>query len=95
VQKSLFGRTLRGSKDELVGYRVEKLRIKDQSVIEKSGTEWHPILIFVGLPSAFVQGMVFEVSEEELIQADAYEVADYSRKKEQTKSGAEVWIYTS
>jgi hypothetical protein len=39
--------------------------------------------------------MVFEVSEEELIQADAYEVADYSRKKEQTKSGAEVWIYTS
>jgi gamma-glutamylcyclotransferase (GGCT)/AIG2-like uncharacterized protein YtfP len=74
---------------------VEKLRIKDQSVIEKSGTEWHPILIFVGLPSAFVQGMVFEVSEEELIQADAYEVADYSRKKEQTKSGAEVWIYTS
>jgi hypothetical protein len=39
VQKSLFGRTLRGSKDELVGYRVEKLRIKDQSVIEKSGTE--------------------------------------------------------
>lgn len=95
VQKSLFGRTLRGSKDELVGYRVEKLRIKDQSVIEKSGAEWHPILIFVGLPSAIVQGMVFEVSEEELIQADAYEVDDYSRKKGQTKSGTEVWIYTS
>ena len=37
----------------------------------------------------------FEVSEEELIQADAYEVDDYSRKKGQTKSGTEVWIYTS
>ena len=95
VQKSLFGRTLRVSKDELVGYRVEKLRIKDQSVIEKSGAEWHPILIFVGLPSAIVQGMVFVLSEEELIQAVVYEVDDYSRKKEQTKSGAEVWIYTS
>ena len=64
-------------------------------MLEKCGAEWHPILIFVGLPSAMVQGMVFELSEEELIQADIYEVDDYSRKKEQTKSGAEVWIYTS
>ena len=61
---TLFGITLRRSKDELDGYRVEKLRIKEQSVIEKSGTEWQPILIFVGLPSAIVQGMVFELSEE-------------------------------
>ena len=90
---TLFGRTLRRSKDELDGYRVEKLGIKDQSVIEKSGTEWQPILIFVGLPSAIVQGMVFELSEEELIQVDLFEVDDYSRKKGLTKSGMEVWIY--
>ena len=90
---TLFGRTLRRSKDELDGYRVEKLGIKDQSVIEKSGTEWQPLLIFVGLPSAIVQGIVFELSEEELIQVDLFEVDDYSRKKGLTKSGTEVWIY--
>jgi len=39
------------------------------------------------------KSMVFELSEEELIQVDLFEVDDYSRKKGLTKSGTEVWIY--
>ena len=48
-------------------------------MIESSGTENHPILKYTGNKSDFVEGTLFEISAEELIQADNYEVDDYKR----------------
>ncbi len=95
VQESLFGRLLGGTREELPGYKVEKLKIKDQSVIEKSGTDLHPILVHTGKSADVVAGMVFEVSEEELQKTDEYEVKDYKRTFADMRSGTRAWIYGS
>ena len=95
VQESLFGRILAGAKEQLPGYKVEKLKIKDQAVIEKSGTEMHPILVHTGDSTDVVSGMVFEVTQAELEKADEYEVEDYRRTLAPMRSGSQAWIYSS
>lgn len=95
VQESLFGRILAGTKEELHGYKVEKLKIKDQAVIEKSGTDMHPILVQTGKPQDVVAGMVFEITQAELEKADEYEVDDYRRTLATMRSGTQAWIYCS
>jgi hypothetical protein len=95
VQESLFGRLLAGTKEELPGYKVEKLKIRDQVVIEKSGTDMHPILVHTGELADVVAGMVFEITQAELEKADEYEVEDYQRNSAIMRSGAHAWIYSS
>ena len=95
VQESLFGRLLVGTKEELPGYKVEKLKIRDQAVIEKSGTDMHPILVYTGEPADVVVGMVFEITQAELEKADQYEVDDYLRNLAVMSSGTQAWIYCS
>jgi len=79
----------------LPGYKVEKLKIKDQAVIEKSGTDMHPILVRTGEPADLVSGMVFEITQAELEKADEYEVDDYLRSLADMSSGTQAWIYCS
>lgn len=93
VQLETFGRLLDGISDVLVGYELSEVRIRDASVIEKSGTEIHPILKYTGNESDEVAGMVFEVTGEELQKADEYEVEDYKRVLGCFKSGSSAWIY--
>ena len=95
VQESLFGRILAGTKEELHWYKVEKLKITDQAVIEKSGTDMHPILVQTGKPQDVVAGMVFEITQAELEKADEYEVDDYRRTLATMRSGTQAWIYCS
>ena len=95
VQESLFGRILAGTKEELHGYKVETLKIKDQAVIEKSGTDMHPILVQTSKPQDVVAGMVFEITQAELEKADEYEVDDYQRTLATMRSGTQAWIYCS
>jgi gamma-glutamylcyclotransferase (GGCT)/AIG2-like uncharacterized protein YtfP len=40
-----------------------------------------------------VPGTVFEVTEEELSQADAYEADDYERVQAPLESGGRAWVY--
>ena len=70
VQRETFGRILKGVKDTLVGYVLSEVRIKDSSVIEKSGTNLHPILRATANRSDEVEGMIFEITHAELLQAD-------------------------
>ena len=95
VQESLFGRILTGRKEELPGYKIEKLKITDRAVIEKSGTDMHPILVRTREPSDLVSGMVFEITQAELEKADEYEVDDYRRNLAIMSSGTHAWIYFS
>jgi hypothetical protein len=93
VQLSTFGRELRGEPDELVGFELSKQRIDDAEFVAKSGKALHSIVKFNGRDGSHVTGMVFEVSESELEQADRYEPAGYKRVKTRLASGKEAWVY--
>ncbi len=95
VQRETFGRLLEGERDVLPGYVIGEVIISDPEVIRKSGTDRHPILRYTGNPQDEVPGMVFEVSEAELLQADAYEVDDYARVEATFRSGAIAWVYAA
>ena len=95
VQISTFGRTLTGKADVLPGYRIEKLKITDPDVIRKSGEDVHSVILFTGNANDQIPGVAFDVSPDELLQADSYEVADYKRVQVRLLSGAPAWVYVS
>lgn len=93
VQLANFGRLLGGRADRLPGYAVSMLEIVDAEVVAISGTAYHPVLRPTGAESDLVEGMVFEITEDELAAADAYEVDDYRRVLARLESGVEAWAY--
>lgn len=66
VQQSSFGRLLKGAKDTLVGYKVEDTLIDNEEVVKTSGLAYHPIAIYTGNTSDEIDGVVFEITEDEL-----------------------------
>jgi gamma-glutamylcyclotransferase (GGCT)/AIG2-like uncharacterized protein YtfP len=92
VQRSSFGRSLKGAPEALPGWKREMVEITDPDVLAKSGMRFHPIIV-PGTASDEVTGMVFEITEDELASADRYEVSDYKRIAVRLKSGAEAWVY--
>jgi gamma-glutamylcyclotransferase (GGCT)/AIG2-like uncharacterized protein YtfP len=93
VQIATFGRKLKGKEATLVGYVVSQIEIKDQKVIQLSGKKFHPILKKTGNTEDKVHGKVFQVSSQELIDSDKYEVDCYMRKEETLYCGEKAWIY--
>jgi gamma-glutamylcyclotransferase (GGCT)/AIG2-like uncharacterized protein YtfP len=92
VQIASFGHTLQGKPDALPGWRREMIEIIDAEVFCLSGERFHPILV-PGSADDEIPGMVFEISDDELKRADAYEVEDYKRIKARLKSGLEAFVY--
>jgi gamma-glutamylcyclotransferase (GGCT)/AIG2-like uncharacterized protein YtfP len=95
VQIETFGRELDGDKDALLGYYLSEIEIQDKDVIKTSGTNIHPILRASENPYDEVQGTVFEITKEELFNADQYEVSEYMRVSAKLKSGKTTWIYAA
>ncbi len=95
VQIANFGRELSGTKDTLQGYIIGEVHITDERVIRESGKTIHPILRFTGNLADEVSGMVFDVTNAELAQADDYEVDDYVRVLVKLQSGKDCWIYAA
>lgn len=95
VQLESFGRLLKGEQDVLSGYCLEALEIKDKNVLEQSEQNIHPIAVPSDKENDKVNGVVFEITREELQMADAYEVEDYKRVSVRLDSGKEAWIYIS
>ena len=93
VQLSLFGRRLDGKQDALVGFRLTIVRIEDEDFVASSGSADHRNLQFTGDPSDYVEGTAFAVTQSELLQADAYEPAGYTRTLVQLRSGLKAWVY--
>jgi hypothetical protein len=93
VQLANFGRKLTGNEDALPGFTLSMIEITDPDVVATSGEAFHPIVSWTGNPTDLVNGMVFEISEEELQRADSYEVADYKRIKVTLASGITAWVY--
>ena len=93
VQQSTFGRKLSGASDELLGYVQSMVEIENPEVVATSGKTHHPIVSFTGKETDRIPGMIFEVTEAELAQADVYEVAAYKRVAANFASGREAWVY--
>src|SRR4026208_943341 len=79
VQLSTFGRVLHGQPDQLVGFEQEVYRIEDPEFVATSGKADHAIVRFTGDNSSRVNGIVFEVSDHELVRSDEYEPIGYAR----------------
>ena len=93
VQLSTFGRILTGAPDSLVGFLITEVRIEDPEVVATSGKEFHPIARKTGGFNNRVPGTVFEITEEELMHSDAYEVDAYKRVETVLASGKSAWVY--
>jgi hypothetical protein len=93
VQMANFGRRLSGRADSLPGYTLEPIMIEDASVVALSGKSQHTIAKRSPNADDEVNGMVFEITAAELVAADRYEVAEYTRVEVTLKSGVKAWVY--
>ena len=93
VQLATFGRELLGTSDQLVGFHQSMVKIEDPEVVKTSGKTHHPIVKQTGIAGDRVAGTAFEVTDEELANADKYEVSDYKRVSATLASGRRAWVY--
>ena len=93
VQLSTFGRTLQGTPDVLVGYRLRMITIADEEFVALSGSAEHRTLQFTGDEADSVAGTTFAVTSEELKRSDDYEPDGYRRVLVELRSGTEAWVY--
>ena len=84
IQRNIFGRTVNGQKDSLFGYRESMTMV---------GGEAFPLII----PdvSGRVEGLVLELTADDLDLADKYETDAYRRIKIFLNSGITAWVYVS
>ena len=95
VQLATFGRRLAGTPDVLPGFEQSMMKIDDPDVVETSGQSHHPIVRFTGRSGDGVAGTVFEITPDELLSADRYEVAAYKRVAVRLSTGVEAWVYVA
>lgn len=93
VQLDTFGRILKGKKDCLKNYILSQIIITDPEVVKSSGTDTHPILEYTGNDKDLVEGIIFELTDYELLKADGYEVDDYERNQLIFASGETAYVY--
>ena len=87
VQRSTFGRRLDGRRDELPRYERTSVTIGDTRYANVK---------FNGDEESCVPGIVFEVTDAELANADEYEEpAFYKRVVAVLASGRRAWVYVS
>ena len=79
----------------MVGFEASVLRIDDPDFVAASGKADHAIVRFTGNPESRVAGMVFELTDLELAEADAYEPAGYARVSTTLASGKQAWVYAA
>lgn len=95
VQIATFGRRLESRADQLAGFRLDLLEIRDAEVVRLSGKTHHPIITRSGDPHDVVDGVVLLLTDAELARADAYEVGDYHRVLARLAGGGEAWVYVA
>jgi hypothetical protein len=95
VQIASFGRKLNGFPAKIFGYKLKEVEITNPEVLLKSQQKFHPIAVQSKSSTDFVEGIAFELTEQELLQADEYEVDDYKRIEAELDSEQMAYIYVS
>jgi hypothetical protein len=93
VQEATFGRRMPVRRALLPGYVLDTVAITDPHVVELSGSAEHPFARATGNPSDLVEGVVLELTDDDLAAADRYEVDDYARIAVRLTSGETAWLY--
>jgi Gamma-glutamyl cyclotransferase, AIG2-like len=94
VQRSIFGRLLRGARDELVGFEPSSVPIEDPRVVGASGRTPQASVRFTGQGESRVGGTRVEVTDAELAAADRSEApAGFGRVRVTLASEAPAWVY--
>ena len=94
VQRATFGRTLRGEPDALPGFEASLVKIEGTVMATVPGRTHHANVIRSHRNDSRVEGTVLEVSDGELMAADAFEApARYGRIEVPLASGKRAWVY--
>lgn len=93
VQRAVFGHTIDGIADAIIGYRVVSRTIVDKKAIAISGNADHSTIFATGRDDDRVEGILFYLTTDELRQADNYEDDAYKRVRVLLRSGADAWAY--
>ncbi|MGL2993808.1 gamma-glutamylcyclotransferase family protein [Flavobacterium sp. TSSA_36] len=89
VQEDLFGRILEGTPETLKGYIVNKIQIE-----EEFGMIDYPIIVETDNLEDSIQGIVYEVTSNDLRQADLYEGKHYKCVEVVLQSHQKAWAYS-
>lgn len=81
-----------GTKDTLSGYKIHSL---DTENLTSDDSSQNQIATKSADKSNQIEGLVFEITGEELIEVDKSEVSKSKRVMETTDLGAEVWVYVA
>ena len=93
VQLATFGRKLSGEPDVLRGYREGRVPIRTRALTTSA---YHLNAEFTGHDSDSIVGTVFQVTLNELEQADVYEAtANYKRIRVELESRKQAWVYVA
>jgi len=93
VQLATYGRTLEGSPDVLIGYRLTRLPDRDPDAVRISGAKTHLIVQPTGDPADRVPGVIYLLTKDELAATDQYEGSDYRRARLDLESGRSAFVY--
>ena len=90
VQENLFGRVLQGNPEKLIGYVLKRIQIE-----EEFGIVHYPVIVETKDEADFIDGIVYEVNEKELNQADLYEGMHYKRVEVHLHSNQKAWAFSA
>jgi gamma-glutamylcyclotransferase (GGCT)/AIG2-like uncharacterized protein YtfP len=90
IQEDVFGRTLKGTPEKLIGYALKKIQIE-----EEFGLVNYPVIIETKNDLDSIEGFVYDLSENELTQADLYEGMHYKRVEVLLHSNQKAWAYSA
>jgi gamma-glutamylcyclotransferase (GGCT)/AIG2-like uncharacterized protein YtfP len=90
IQEDLFGRTLQGTPETLVGYVVKEIQIEEEFGLVK-----YPIIVETHKPEDTISGIVYTITTKELHQTDLYEGLHYKRVEVHLQSDQKAWAYSA
>ncbi len=90
VQENLFKRVLKGTPEKLNGFALKNIHLE-----EEFGVVQYPIIVETKNEGDFIDGIVYEISEYELGQADLYEGIHYRRIEVELSSQNKAWAYSA
>ncbi|AOZ98288.1 MAG TPA: gamma-glutamylcyclotransferase family protein [Flavobacterium sp.] len=88
IQENIFGRTLKGTPDRLIGFVINYIEIEEEFGLEK-----YPIIVATNNPDDIVTGVVYDISEKDVYLADTYEGLHYKRIEVTLESLQTAWAY--
>jgi len=95
IQLEIFGRKLSGLKDRLRGFWMGQLQLATGNEPNPDNIQSYPVAIASDQQTDYIEGKVYQLTLEELEQADHYETIAYRRVHVQLESGKFAWVYLS